>query len=57
MVDRVVSLAVALHQTDTLQPRLTVDNRTVMFKMVSIVSNLEHVPPLYSFSHAFLYSC
>jgi hypothetical protein len=35
IVDRTVSLVVALHQTNGLEPRMSIDNRPIMYKMVN----------------------
>lgn len=50
MVDRVVSLAVALHQMKGLEPRLSLDHRATMSKMVSKL--LRYLGPTYTAYHA-----
>lgn len=38
MVDRVISLAVALHHSQSIQPKLSIDNRLIISKMMTMVS-------------------
>ena len=38
MTDRVVSLAVSLHHSQSIQPKLSIDNRPVVSKMMTMVS-------------------
>ena len=39
MVDRAVSLAVSLHHSRSVQPKLSIDNRLVISKMMAVVSS------------------
>ncbi|KDQ31322.1 hypothetical protein PLEOSDRAFT_1102291 [Pleurotus ostreatus PC15] len=50
VVDRVVSLAVALHQMKGLEPRLSLDHRATMSKMVTKL--LRYLGPTYTAYHA-----
>ena len=34
-VDRIVSLAIALHRNQYLEPKITIDDRSIMFKMIT----------------------
>jgi hypothetical protein len=56
MVDRVISLAVALHQSQIIQPKLTIDDRSTMSKMVSLVCTITKfiVVMLMFFCHSYL---
>lgn len=38
MVDRIVSLAVSLHHSQSIQPKLSIDNRLTISKMMTMVS-------------------
>jgi hypothetical protein len=39
MVDRVISLAVSLHHSQSIQPKLSIDNRVIISKMMKTVSS------------------
>ena len=39
MVDRIISLAVSLHQSQSIQPKLSIDNRLIISKMMTMVGS------------------
>ncbi|KAF9786711.1 Dopey, N-terminal-domain-containing protein [Thelephora terrestris] len=49
MVDRVISLAVSLHHSQSIQPKLSIDNRPTISKMIAML--LRYLRPEYAVYH------